>query len=350
MSLYGSSSFAVFLVDGFSLLAAKLQGVHHKVEAVQQKSDGLGDSWDESTPTGKRKATLAQNDAFFDDSVDNIHDAWRPQVQRTELNVYSPAARVACVAWAGNVIGRLFIGGTLFTLAYEVLCKLGKLTNADASYSVSGQVNEGVILQEWATRGDDWDTATEGHSVDNAAATTTGGVGYLQVSDFAGPASLAVKIQHASDGGGAGATWVDLVTFVAIAGAPSAQRIVVAGTVNRWLRVIASGFGHVSPSSSASASISPSVSASQSASASRSPSTSLSPSASTSLSPSSSRSPSASTSLSPSSSRSPSVSASASASPSLSPSSSISPSASASPSAGAANASMAQLFVGFART
>ena len=83
--------------------------------------------------------------------------------------------------------------------------------------------------------------------------------------------------------------------------------------------------GSKSPSTSASASKSPSASPSVSASASKSPSASASPSASPSVTASASASPSASPSVTPSASASPSASPSITASASKSPSASPSP-------------------------
>lgn len=336
MSKYGSSSFSVLLADGYNLLGAKVKNVTYEREALMELTHGLGDGFEASTPTGMQRANLTQDGAFFDDTTNSMHDAMKRSQQ---------TSRILCMAAAGNVIGRFFWGiQGVYAMAYGVLGAVGALTKANAKYTVSGQLDEGKILQEWATRTDDWNTALEGNSVDNGASSANGGVGYLQVSGFSGPNALTVKIRHAADGGGSGATWVDLVTFVAVSGAQTAQRIAAVGTVNRYLSVIASGFGNVSPSASVSASVSPSVSASASASPSRSPSSSISPSMSTSLSPSASISPSASTSISPS------ASTSISPSSSISPSTSSSPSASVSPSAGAGPASSITLFVGFARS
>lgn len=75
-----------------------------------------------------------------------------------------------------------------------------------------------------------------GTSVDNAAATTNGGVGTVSVSAIAGSSKNAVyKIQHSTND----STWVDLVTFTAITSANSFQRTEVAAgtTVNRYLRI-----------------------------------------------------------------------------------------------------------------
>lgn len=343
---YGSSSFSVFLVDGFSMLAAKVQNATHKVvNKLQNNTHGLGDAWEVSDPTGIRSGELTQDGAFFDDTAHSIHEAWKAPFQTTISNVYNPTVRITCIAFAGNVIGRLAKGfeGTL-GLAYEVLGKLGNLTNANVAYVISGRVDEMVILQEWATRTDDWSTAVEGNKVDDlGAASASGGYGYLQISDFEGTLPGVAKILHSTDG----VTFSTLLTFPTITGGPQAIRQAVSGTVNRYLAFQWTGFGNISASLSTSASRSPSVSASISASASRSPSASISPSRSTSLSPSTSISPSASTSLSPSSSRSPSASTSLSPSSSISPSSSTSPSASASPS-GALPPSV-QIFCGFAR-
>src|ERR1051325_2771111 len=98
---YGSSSFSVFLADGYNLLAAKVKNVSHKVTSILQQSDGLGDRWREHSPTGVREATLTQQGAFFDDATAIIHDAWKADQQ---------TSRIVCFAWAGNVIGQLFKG------------------------------------------------------------------------------------------------------------------------------------------------------------------------------------------------------------------------------------------------
>lgn len=343
MSKYGSADFDVFLVDGYDLQGTGVQNTTHGVENVLQKTDGLGDDWDEHTPTGKRRGEFSQEGAFFDDTADGAHDLFKN----------STTSRIVCVGWAGNVIGRLFAGFEgAYVQAYKVLGKLSGLTNADVTYTITGTADDnGIILQDYEERTGDWNTFAEGNTVDNGQASSNGGVGYLQVTSIDQFGAFVGKIWHSVDG----QVWDTLITFTQInaASAPTAQRVEVDGTVRRYLCFDGNVFGDasrspssslspsasVSPSASASASLSPSsslspsVSASVSASASVSPTASISPSAS--ISPTSSLSPSvsASASVSPSSSLSPSVSASASASPSLSPSSSLSPSVSASASA-----------------
>jgi hypothetical protein len=77
--------------------------------------------------------------------------------------------------------------------------------------------------------------STDSTSVDNAEATTNGGVASIHVPAISGTdtPTLTPKIQHSSNG----STWVDLVSFTALT-AIGKQRIEVAAgtTVNRYLR------------------------------------------------------------------------------------------------------------------
>ena len=302
MAKFGSQS-VLFFVDGYNLISNKLKALRYKHSAMQERTDGLGDAWEESTPTGLSSAELAQDGAFFDTTLNRIHTAMSGAVVTTPAST----ARVICLAMAGNTLGQGMVGFEgAFTTSYEVLAEIGKLTKANVSYAIRGALDHGTILQELATKTEDWNNT----SVDGSAASSSGGVGYLQVTESFG--AFTGKIQHSSDN----VAWTDLITFTTVTSSPRAERKTVSGTVNRYLRFIGTVWGEASPSLSPSASNSPSASTSPSSSASpsRSPSSSISPSnsASGSISPTASASPS----LSPSASISPSASASASPSPS----------------------------------
>lgn len=317
---YGSQS-VLFLVDGYNLVTSKLKALRYKHEALQEGTTGLGDSWEESTPTGLSKVELAQDGAFFDTTLNRIHTAMVGLSSQTPAS----AARVVCAAFAGNTLGNEMTGFEgAFTTQYDVLAEVGKLTKANVGYVVSGQLDQGVILQELATKTEDWNNTSVD---DNGGSSSSGGVGYLQVTESFG--AFTGKIQHSTDN----VAWADLITFATVSAAPDAERKTVSGTVNRYLRFIGTVWGDASPSRSPSASVSPSVSISPTASASPS------------------RSPSASTS--PSNSASGSISPTASASASRSPSASVSPSASTSaspsPSSEAGIAGTVTVFCGFAR-
>lgn len=77
-------------------------------------------------------------------------------------------------------------------------------------------------------------TDSAGTAIDNGASSANGGVGYLLVTENATPGTAAVKIQHSVDN----SVWVDLITFASVGAANQFERLTVAGTVNRYTRVI----------------------------------------------------------------------------------------------------------------
>jgi len=152
MAKYGSSSFAVLLAGGYSLLAAAVQGVTYKDEAITEMTHGLGDSAEVPTAVGVKKYTLTQSGAFFDDTTNSIHDAFDAGVA---------SSNVLCFTVAGNTLNQPFVGclGAL-TVAYEVVGQVSALTKANATYAVSGHAYTGQIVQPLATKTADWNTDT----------------------------------------------------------------------------------------------------------------------------------------------------------------------------------------------
>lgn len=299
MAMYGSNSIGFFLASGYSLLAAKLQGIAEKVTAAQTRTDGLGDSWAEHTPTGMKESTLTQDGAFYDAGTNLAHEAFRTPP--------STASRVVCLAPDGNTMGKRFIGWTgAMTTAYEVLAQLGNLTKANATYTVSGARDEGVILQPLEAKTSDWNTEsadtdyavfpqrvipiTSNTAANPSVVTTpvphglTSGdiilisgvstssptingervVTVISTTTFSVPVNVTVSgtggsfVKANSTGGGVayqqvtaysgftgfvgkirdsadGVTYADLATFANVTSAPSAEAVTVAGTVDRYL-------------------------------------------------------------------------------------------------------------------
>lgn len=321
MPKYSSASFSILLVDGYNLLSAGVQQITSKVTNVlQQKTHGLGDGWEASSATGVLKAELSQTGAFFEDSVSGMHDAFKGLTGVVRLLVF---------ALAGNVIGKAFTGVQgVYQGDYAImLAKPGSLSMADATYAVSGQLDRGVILQNWTQKVATWSTFTDGASVDYTtdpdnlatpitsnsianptvittpvphklttgdviliagvitstptingqqtvtvispltfsvpvnvtvagtggtfvrASTNNGGVGYQQVSQYAGITGFIGKIRSSADN----ITYADLITFANVTGAPpdatAAQRLTVAGTIARWLAYTGTftGSGSITP-------------------------------------------------------------------------------------------------------
>jgi len=82
-------------------------------------------------------------------------------------------------------------------------------------------------------------STTTGTGVDNAAGTTNGGAAYLHVTQYATFTNVVFKVQHSTDN----SSWSDLATFTTVTAVGSQQVIVAPGTVNRYLRAVATVSG-----------------------------------------------------------------------------------------------------------
>jgi hypothetical protein len=97
---------------------------------------------------------------------------------------------------------------------------------------ISGQVDtNGVILSNNTAV----TTDTDGSTVDNGAATTQGAVAHLHVTAYSGLTSDAIIIEASTTGAFAGEE-TTLGTFTTVTGLTS-QRLTIAGTIPRYLRV-----------------------------------------------------------------------------------------------------------------
>lgn len=153
MAKISSSAFKVFLVDGVSMLGAKPKAVVDKVTNVlQNNTHGLGDAWQESSATGTLKGELSQSGAFFDTASDSMHEAWK---------ALTGVVRTVVYGWP-NLIGGTFVGWAgIYEGSYAPVSKVAELVQADATYAVSGQVDRGLIVQDWKAHTADWITGTE---------------------------------------------------------------------------------------------------------------------------------------------------------------------------------------------
>jgi len=117
----------------------------------------------------------------------------------------------------------------------------GRPVNGIQYYSLDGDLNgreiasgdhRGVVL----ANGVSITSASQNYSaVDNGGATSNGIIANLHIT--ASDQATVAKIQHSADN----STWADLVTFTSIAAGRGAERRIVTGTVNRYLRATWSG-------------------------------------------------------------------------------------------------------------
>ena len=192
MSKYGSPSVAAFLVDGYSLLAAKVKGFTYKIETLTEPGHGLGDSWEAPVLTGIQRATFAQEQAFFDDTTASFHDAFKTGAGSSA----QAAVRIVGVAPTGNTIGQLFLGlEGAYHQDYSVIATNGQLTKANVTYAVSGKVDQGRILSAHASKSASWNTKTDGAQLDMLTDPSLVAIPVTS-SSVANPTTITTAIAH----------------------------------------------------------------------------------------------------------------------------------------------------------
>lgn len=186
---YGSASIW-FLVDGYNMIAAKIQSLRYKVTALNEESHGAGDGFVESTPVGVSNVELAQEGAYFDTSSGNSHAALSGSVP----NSPQTTPRVSCFGFATSAIGQPFAGVQgAHEGSYDVVAERGKLQRANAAFTVTGKLENGVVLHALTT--ETADANTEATSVDNTADTTQIAVA-ITSSSVANPSVITTAVPH----------------------------------------------------------------------------------------------------------------------------------------------------------
>ena len=114
--------------------------------------------------------------------------------------------------------------------SYEVSGAVADVVQTSAEFQSSDGVEHGKILSSGAAI-----SATgNGTSVDNTAASTNGGVGFVSVPTNTRNGNITVKVQQSADN----STFTDLITFTVVTSTQKTfQRVEVTGTVARYLRV-----------------------------------------------------------------------------------------------------------------
>lgn len=191
---YGSNKILI-LVDGYDLAAQKVQSVSYKETAISERSDGVGDSWEEYSPVGISKAEFSQEGAFFKTDTGGSHDALKTGP------AFGPndPARIVVVGFAGNVVGALFTGAEgAYQHEYEVVGALGTLQRANASYLISGRLDHGVVLHPWSE-----ETADANTEADSADHTAQEGVRSIPIltSSVANPSVITTSVPHGLETG-----------------------------------------------------------------------------------------------------------------------------------------------------
>ena len=139
MAKYSGTQFALFLVDGYNLIASLSESVTMDKESITQQTNAFGATSESHTPLNVEKGALSVSGGFFDATTNAL------------LGVFSAVRgvkRIICAAIEDNTIGKHFIGYEgVYDSKYVIQDVKDALTKANLNLLVSGDINEGVIVQ-----------------------------------------------------------------------------------------------------------------------------------------------------------------------------------------------------------
>ena len=224
MGRRGSQDAAVLLWGGYDLRGTTTDYVLEK-ESPLEDTTVIGDSDSSQQAVGFIKTMLSLN-GFYDDAANASNAA-----------LVGPAnTRPLVLALEGNTAGKAFVGvAGAIEYKYNRVVKVGSLHKANASFAMTGKVDEGKIQVTQQTISG---VATSTRpTVDNGAATANGGAGYLEIVGLTlgGYTSVTVTVQDSADGS---TGWATILTHTAATVAPFADVVAITGAVRRYTRAI----------------------------------------------------------------------------------------------------------------
>jgi hypothetical protein len=171
-------------------------------------------------------------DAFFDPASSKQHAVW------TSNSGKQPSADQDVLVPMGSSVGDPCVGLVSKQGTYTTTRSPGSAISANATYTTSdgAGLEFGVML---TAHDDTHSSAGSGTVLDGGAATSNGGIGYLQVFSVAS-GSVTVNLQESTSSGGSYANFMTFST-VAAAGAPTSERLTMSGTVARYVKVTTTG-------------------------------------------------------------------------------------------------------------
>lgn len=129
----------------------------------------------------------------------------------------------------GNVVYGLVLNGT----AYQIDSPVDGLISLSAAMQATGGADRMTVHHALGAE----TGAANGTAQDNGAATTNGGVGYMQVTAFTGT-DCTIVVQDSADGT---TDWQPILSFAQVTGAPDSERVAISGTVRRYTRYAITG-------------------------------------------------------------------------------------------------------------
>ena len=188
-----------------------------------------------NTEAVSRTAGLVEGNITFNGFFNNATGRSHPVLSSNSGKL--PAGDQVVLIPFGSAVGDPFAGLVSKEGEYNVSRDQGSVITLTATYASEGI---GTEFGEMLTAHEDThSSAGSGTVLDGGAATTNGASGYCQIFSL-DSGTVTVNIQEATSSGG---SYVNMMTFssVAAAGAPTAERGVMSGTVKRYIKVTTTG-------------------------------------------------------------------------------------------------------------
>lgn len=218
MARRGSDKVSFFLLNGNNLIGTltEFQDTH---EAVLERTDVLGDTFEEHSFTGVRRAEITQS-GFFDDAPITGHNA---------ITTGPGVSRVLSYGIGGTATGAEVINYSgAMEVSYTLQAERGALHKAQASYRGNGTFETGKLVQMYGAPG-----ATGKSNVLDLGGAATGLAAYLQWNATQGETKVSVR-HSASGGATAGAALLTFTKTDATNGY-GAERLATTGTVQQFV-------------------------------------------------------------------------------------------------------------------
>lgn len=205
------------LVDQFNL-SPYFNSAGIQLSCKLDETQTFGQNWKRREVPGNVDGSVSLS-GFFETGVGAADERLRAALADSDGNIFTMAPN-------GLAVGALVELGQMVGASYQVTSETNGPNTSSAEFQADNGLELGVALHDLTAETAIGDYAT----VDESAATSNGGVGHLHVTAFTGT-NATFKIQHSVDD----AVWVDLIAFTQVT-AVGAQRVEVAGTVNRYVR------------------------------------------------------------------------------------------------------------------
>lgn len=178
--------------------------------------------------TGHQNGTVSV-EGMFDGTTDAVDEVFAAALTNDN-------GQKMTVGSEGTAVGSRAILLVAKETSYEVSSPLTEVVAVTGEVTADGGLAYGLLL----TGRQSITGSLTGTSVDNTTATTNGFVAHLHVTANTRNGATTVKIQHSADN----LTWVDLTTFTSVtASTVTSQRVTASGTVQRYLRAVATPGG-----------------------------------------------------------------------------------------------------------